>query len=132
MKLSSIKLPSNKKFGYFFSAVFIIASVYLLYLNKKLIAAFLLFIALIIFFTTLTKPYLLLPLNKMWMRLGLCIGKITSPIILGIIFFILFTPYGIFMRMIGRDILRLKRNKDTSYWIIRSKNASLNDFKKQY
>ena len=71
------------------------------------------FVALTLFFliTTIINANLLLPLNKLWMRFGLLLSRIISPIILGIIFFGLVTPYGLIMSMFGRDELRLKKIK---------------------
>jgi hypothetical protein len=66
------------------------------------------------------------------MRFGFLLGKIISPIILGVIFFGLITPYGIIMRMFGRDELNLKKIKSKSYWIERSNISSQINFKKQF
>ena len=127
-----MKLPSNKKFGYFFSFVFFIVSVYFYY-NEFLTISYVFIIITTIFFTvTIINPNLLLTLNKLWMRLGFLLGKIISPIILGVIFFGLITPYGIVMRMFGRDELNLKKIKNKSYWINRSNISSQINFKKQF
>ena len=66
------------------------------------------------------------------MQFGILLGKIINPIILGIIFFGIFTPYSIIMKIIGRDELRLKRIHNNSYWIIRRKSSPQTDFKKQF
>ena len=66
------------------------------------------------------------------MRIGFLIGMIVSPIILGIIFFGLVTPYGVVMRMFGRDELRLKTTNKLSYWIIRSEPIEPESFKRQF
>ena len=68
----------------------------------------------------------------MWMYLGFILGKIISPIVLGMIFFGLFTPYGIAMRMMGRDELCLKKTKKQSHWIHRSDNSLKTNFKRQF
>ena len=127
-----MKLPSNKNFGYFFSLVFFIVSTYLYY-NEILTISYVFIIITVIFFTvTIINANLLLPLNKLWMRFGFLLGKIISPIILGVIFFGLITPYGIIMRMFGRDELNLKKIKSKSYWIDRSNISSQINFKKQF
>ena len=127
-----MKLPSNKNFGYFFSLVFFIVSTYLYY-NEILTISYVFIIITIIFFTvTIINANLLLPLNKLWMRFGFLLGKIISPIILGVIFFGLITPYGIIMRMFGRDEPNLKKIKSKSYWIDRSNISSQINFKKQF
>lgn len=132
MKLNNYILPSNKKFGYFFSFIFLILASYFLYSSNKIIGYLLIITALIFFVITIIKPSLLLPLNKMWMYLGFILGKIISPIVLGIIFFGLFTPYGIAMRMMGRDELYLKKTKKQSHWIHRSDSSLKTNFKRQF
>jgi len=66
--------------------------------------------------TALLKADLLLPLNKLWMRFGMLLGMVISPIVLGIIFFGLFTPISIMMKIFGRDELRLKLGVRASHW----------------
>ena len=125
-----MKLPSNKNFGYFFSLVFFIVSTYLYY-NEILTISYVFIIITIIFFTvTIINANLLLPLNKLWMRFGFLLGKIISPIILGVIFFGLITPYGIIMRMFGRDELNLKKIKSKSYWCRVKTRKRLNNIQK--
>ena len=131
-KFSEISLPSNKKFGYFFCVLFLITSIYFLYSESQTSGYILITLSIIFFLTTLIKAELLLPLNKIWMRFGLLLGMIISPIVLGIIFFGLFTPYGIIMRIMGRDELRLKQIKTKSNWILRSKTSSQTNFKQQF
>ena len=130
MKLSNTELPSNKKFGFFFTIIFLIIA-YFLYPGGSTFIIFI-FLALLFLITTLVKADLLLPLNKLWMLFGLLLGKIINPIILSIIFFGLFTPYGIVMRMFGRDELRIKEIEDESHWIPRSQNLSQTNFNRQF
>ena len=132
MKFSNIKLPSNKKFGYFFSGIFLVISIYLFYLNIQISSY--VFLALSILFLTIAffNADYLHPLNKLWMQFGLLLGMVISPIILGIIFFGIFTPYGLIMRITGRDELRLKSKNDKSYWILKSKTLPQTDFKQQF
>ena len=90
-------------------------------------------LATIFFILTIIKPGLLLPLNKLWMRLGLILGSIISPIILGIIFFGLFTPIAFVMRLFSRDELRLKLEPRSSYWRIRNTSKQIvESFKNQF
>ena len=112
MKNTKLKLPSNKKFGYFFCFVFFISWIYLYSTSASKELLFLLAFVFFLFLSiSIFNPNLLLPLNRLWMRLGIILGKIVSPIILGLIFFCLFTPYGIIMRIFGRDELNLKHGK---------------------
>jgi len=133
MNFSDIEIPSNRKFGFFFTAVFVIAGIYFLKQNSTLIAYTFLALAITFLCVTLVKADALLPLNKLWMRFGLLLGMIVSPIVLGVIFFGLFTPVSLLMRLFGRDELRLKLSKRTSHWKERSSgNTQTDAFKHQF
>ena len=132
MKFSDIELPSNKKFGFFFTFVFAILAFYFLFIDSILWAQALAILAVFFLLITVIIPQVLLPLNKLWMRLGLLLGMIVSPIVLGIIFFGLVAPYGVVMRMFGRDELRLKFTKKSSHWISRSESIKSDSFKNQF
>tara|TARA_B100000242_G_scaffold292316_1_gene267476 strand:- start:7051 stop:7449 length:399 start_codon:yes stop_codon:yes gene_type:complete len=132
MKYSEIELPSNRKFGFFFTFVHAVAAVYC-YQEKNLNWTYAFVAAALIFFlTTLIKSNALLPLNKLWMRFGVLLGMIVSPIVLGLIFFGLFTPIAVLLRVIGRDELRLKFNRKASHWIKRSEPIKSESFKNQF
>ena len=132
MNLTNVKLPSNKKFGFFFSLLFFIGCIYFYYVGIHLIFYIFGTLSITLFVITLIKSDLLLPLNKLWMRFGLLLGIIVSPIVLGIIFFGLFTPIAILMRLSGRDELRLKFSPKVSHWITRSKLIKSQSFKQQF
>mgnify|MGYP001361548471 CR=1 FL=1 len=127
-----IKLPSNKSFGALFSVVFLIVAIYF-YINKNN-SFFLIFGNFSIIFTiiTLTKPDILSFFNKMWMRFGLFLGKIISPIVMGFIFFFIFTPVSFLMRLFGRDELSLQSKKKSSYWINRTEYNQSNSYNHQF
>ena len=114
--MNSIELPSNRNFGFFFSALFAASSIYC-YINT-FIPAFLFFaiFTLVTFLVAVISPSHLLPFNQLWMELGLLIGKVVSPIVLGAVFFFLITPTGIAMRLVGRDELQLKLHGKGSCW----------------
>ena len=132
MDSTKIILPSNKKFGYFFSLVFSLLAIYF-YFNNSSFYLLSIILGVIFLLITLIKPEILLPLNKLWMRFGFLLSLFVSPLIMAIIFFGIFTPIGLFMRIIGRDELKLKFSKNISNW---KKRESINlfaiDFKKQY
>ena len=113
--MSDNKMPSNKKFGFFFSLVFFILSIYLYYKKSSLLyfssIIFFFFLFSLIFF-----PNILKPLNRLWFLLGAILSKIVNPIVLGTIYFLLFSPLSIFFKLIKRDVLRIRYN-DKSYWI---------------
>ena len=132
MKFSEVELPSNKKFGFFFTLVFAIATGYF-YTNASFTWAYVFASTLVVFFiVTVVKAEFLLPLNKLWMRFGLLLGMVFSPIVLGIIFFGLFTPIALIMRLSGRDELSLKFSKKPSHWILRSETIKSESFKQQF
>lgn len=119
MKFSEIELPSNRRFGLFFSAVFALAAGYFWYRDNALLLTVFGGLLGATFLTTLIMPGLLLPFNKLWMGIGYVIGRIVSPIVLGVIFFILMTPMAVIQRLFGRDELRLKPRDQASHWKIR-------------
>ena len=86
----------------------------------------------IIFLTLgLINSKLLLPLNKIWFKFGIFLGNFIAPIVMGIIYFFVVTPTGLIMKMLGKDLLNLKKsNKESSYWI--KKNNSNNSLKNQF
>ena len=132
MKFSDIELPSNRKFGFFFTFVFAVAAAYF-FNSTNMIRAYIFTIASLIFLVvTVAKADILLPLNKLWMRFGLLLGMIVSPIVIGIIFFGLFTPIAILMRLSGRDELRLRFSHKISHWINRSEPIKSESFKHQF
>jgi len=132
MKYSGIKLPSNRKFGFFFTFVFAVIATYFYYSANITWAYVFTVTALIFLLITLLKSDALLPLNKLWMRLGILLGMIVSPIVLGIIFFGLFTPIAMLMRLSGRDALHLKYTQKTSHWISRAERIKSESFKHQF
>jgi len=132
MKFSDIELPSNKKFGFFFTFVFAVASVYFYNATSTSWSYAFGLTSLLFLIISSVKAEILLPLNKLWMRLGHLIGMIVSPIVLGIIFFGLFTPIAFIMRLCGRDELRLKFLNKQSHWITRIEPIKSETFKHQF
>ena len=132
MKDLKIKLPSNKKFGYFFTFLFALVATYFFVKGIEAWAYFFLIIVVIFFIITITKAEILLPLNKIWMRFGLLLGLIVSPLVLGLIFFCIFTPLAFLMRLSGRDELRLKIKNKTSHWIPRDELRQGDFFRRQF
>ncbi|MDB2579934.1 SxtJ family membrane protein [Candidatus Pelagibacter bacterium] len=132
MKYTKIELPSNKKFGFFFTVVFLIIASYF-FLSDRILISYVFFVfTAILLLITFINEHALLPLNKLWMRFGHLIGTIISPIVLGVIFFGIFTPYSLLMRLFGRDELKLKLVKSRSYWKLRIQSMPLTNFRKQF
>ncbi len=132
MKLSKIILPSNRKFGFFFTSIFLIASSYSYYVDNEIMVYIFGVMSGVFLIITIINADTLLPLNKVWMKFGILLGKIVSPIIMGIIFFGIFTPVAILMRFSGRDELRLRLKKKKTHWIDRKTLKVFDTFNKQF
>ena len=119
--LHGSKLPSERTFGLVFVGIFLIAAAYGWHkqLSNTWVHVFLVLASIFLLFA-LIAPKLLGPLNKAWYQLGLFLGRFISPIVLGILFFIVITPVAIVMRLAGRDALKLrKQDVVESHWIDR-------------
>ena len=114
--MDEIKIGSNRSFGIVFFVVFLLIALYPL-LKESDLRIWSLVISFIFLALGLSNSNLLTPLNKLWFKFGLFLGKIISPLIMGLIFFAVVTPIGILMRMLRKDLLNLKFNKKKSYWI---------------
>lgn len=131
MKSFDVKLPPNKNFGYFFTIVFLLCGIYFFFENEIFSYGFW-FLSILFFLVALWKPEKLELLNRLWMRIGLILGLFVSPIVLGIIFFLIFTPVGLLLRLFGRDELRLKNSNGKSFWIDRKIEDGKMEFIRQF
>ena len=127
--MDDIKISSNRSFGIVFCVVFLLIGLYPIIYNQD-IRFWPFGISIIFLILGLLNSKILTPLNKIWFKFGLFLGKIISPLIMGIIFFFVVTPIGIIMRVLGKDLLNLKYNKSKSYWIEKrdSKSSMKNQF----
>ncbi len=114
--MDDIKIGSNKSFGIVFFVVFLLISLYPL-LNNENIRIWSLVISLIFLILGVLNSKILSPLNKIWFKFGIFLGKIISPLVMGVIFFLVVTPIGLIMRLLGKDVLNLKFSDHKSYWI---------------
>ena len=121
--MNDIKISSNRNFGIVFFVVFLLVSFYPL-INEENIRYWSLYISLIFLILGLINSKILSPLNRIWFKFGIFLGKIISPIVMGIIFFLVVTPIGLLMRILKKDLLNLKFNKDRSYWIEKTEPKS--------
>jgi len=113
---SKIKIGSNKSFGIVFFTVFFIISIWPL-LSANEIRYWSLVISVVFLILGIINSKILTPLNKVWFKIGILLGNIISPIIMGIIFFLVVTPTSLIMKILGKDLLNLKKNTKNSYWI---------------
>ena len=114
--MDDIKISSNRSFGIVFFVFFLLIALYPLTYGGE-IRIWSLIISIIFLTLGLLNSKILVPLNKIWFKFGILLGKIASPLIMGIIFFLVVTPIGFIMRLLGKDVLNLKYNKNKSYWI---------------
>ena len=127
--MDDVKLSSNRSFGIVFFVVFLLIALYPL-INGEELRIWSLIISIIFLILGLLNSKILTPLNKIWFKFGIILGKIVSPLIMGIIFFLVVTPIGLLMRLLGKDVLNLKYNKSKSYWI--EKNGPKSKMKNQF
>ena len=133
MNIDNIELPSNRKFGLFFTLVFMLMSSYF-YIKLNLTALiFFSTLSFLMLLVTLVKDELLDPFNKLWMRIGILIGMVVSPLIMGIIFIMMFVPSSLLMKLLGRDELRLILKNKKTHWKNRDFDLDKsNSFKNQF
>ena len=114
--MDEIKISSNRSFGTVFFIVFLLIALYPLLKGNDL-RIWSLIISFIFLILGLLNSKILTPLNRLWFKFGLLLGKFISPLIMGIIFFVVVTPIGIIMQLLKKDLLNLKYNKKKTYWI---------------
>ena len=124
MKNSNIKIGTNKSFGIVFFLFFLIVSLFPLFKDGN-IRIWSLIIAVIFLVLGILNSKILTPLNKIWFRFGILLGSFVSPIVMGVVFFAIVTPTSIIMRVLGKNLLNLKKDNKKTYWIARSKIKSM-------
>jgi len=122
LKQNKIKIGSNRSFGIVFFVVFLIISIWPL-LDEKELRYWSLIVSIIFLILGILKSNILTPLNKVWFKFGILLGNIISPIIMAFVFFLVVTPISLIMKIFGKDILNLKKNKNSSYWIKKDKQS---------
>ena len=127
--MDDIKISSNRSFGIVFFVVFVLIAFYPL-INQGDIRIWSLIVSLIFLVLGLLNSKILNPLNKLWFKFGIFLGKIVSPLVMGIIFFFVVTPIGFLMRLLKKDLLNLKYKDNKSYWI--EKNEPKSKMKNQF
>ena len=124
-----IKISSNRSFGIVFAIVFLLIAFWPI-LNEGQIRLWSIIISIIFLILGLLNSKLLKPLNILWFKFGIFLGKMISPLIMGIIFFFVVTPIAVLMRLLKKDLLNLKFTNKTSYWI--EKNDPKSKMKNQF
>ena len=121
--MDDVKIGSNRSFGIVFFVVFLLISTYPL-INGDELRLWSLIISIVFLFLGLLNSKILNPLNKLWFKFGIFLGKIISPLVMGIIFFLVVTPIGLLMRLLNKDLLNLRFNNNDSYWIEKTEPKS--------
>ena len=118
-------MPTNKNFGLVFFVVFFLIFIEPIIRNDEL-RYWSLIVSIIFLILGLINSKILSPLNKIWFQFGLLIGKLVSPIIMGLVFFLVVTPTSLLLRLFGKDILKIKKKKksEKSYWLEKSGKTS--------
>ena len=114
--MNDVKISSNRSFGVVFFIVFLLIALYPV-INNEEIRAWSLIVSLIFLVLGLLNSKILNPLNQIWFKFGILLGRIISPLIMAIIFFFVVTPIGLIMRTLRKDILNLRFNTKKTYWI---------------
>ena len=130
MKKVPVKISSNRSFGLVFFIVFLIVALWPLKYEGD-IRLWSLILSIIFIILGILNSKLLTPLNKLWLKFGLFLGTIVSPVVMGIVFYVIVTPMGILMRLLGKDLLKMNKIKSAStYWSKRDKRPET--MKKQF
>jgi hypothetical protein len=126
-----MNMPSNQKFGWLFSAIFLAGFGYFQWTHSPRWSIISASLAVLFILLTICAPAVLAPFNKIWFALGLFLGKVVSPIVLSIIFFILITPVAMVTRFFGRDALLIKKREVSTYWV-EKESIDPESFKNQF
>ena len=107
---------TNKNFGLTFFIVFLIITFWPLLYNEQ-IRIWSLIVGFIFLILGLLNSKILTPINILWFKFGIILGKFVSPIVMGVIFFLIVTPISMIVKIFGKDLLNLKYNNQKSYWV---------------
>ena len=121
--MADVKIGSNRSFGIVFFIVFLLIAIYPL-INSGELRFWSLILSVFFLVLGLINSKILNPLNKLWFKFGIFLGKIISPLVMGIVFFLVVTPIGLIMRLLNKDLLKLKFNKTNTYWIEKTEPKS--------
>ena len=127
-KLNKVSKKNNINFGILFFVLFLIIGLYPLK-SVGVIRIWSITLSLLFLIITIIKPNLFTYLNRLWIKFGILLGRIISPIVMGLVFFFVVTPIGVLVRILKKDVMGLKRGA-SSYWI--NRENKLQSMKKQF
>ena len=117
--MDKVKIGSNRSFGIVFFIFFLIVGTYPIFFQGEL-RIWSLIVSIIFLLLGIINARFLTPLNLLWFKFGMLLGRIVAPIVMGLVFFLVVTPTGLIMRILNKDPLRLKKKNIKTYWIERS------------
>ena len=123
MNKDKIKISTNKSFGLVFFVFFLIISLFPLLENGN-IRIWAIIVSIIFLILGLLNSNILTPLNRIWFRFGILLGRFVAPIVMSVVFFFVVTPIALMMRLFNKNLLGLKKDNKNSYWINSSKIKS--------
>jgi len=114
------KKNSNRTFGILFFLVFLVIGIWPI-LNNEGLRWWSIIISLIFLFLGVINSKILTPFNKIWIKIGELLGRVIAPIVMAIIYFFIVTPMAILLKLLRKDLLKIKFSPATTYWIKRDK-----------
>ena len=114
------KKNSNRTFGILFFLVFLVIGIWPI-LNNEGLRWWSIIISLIFLFLGIINSKILTPFNKIWIKIGELLGRVVAPIVMAIIYFFIITPMSILLKLLRKDLLKIKFSPVTTYWIKRDK-----------
>jgi hypothetical protein len=115
-----VELGTDRNFGLVFAGLFILVGLWPALRHAEPVRWWALGLGGVFLALALRAAYLLAPLNRLWFRFGLLLHSVMSPLVMGLLFYGAVTPFGIVLRLLGKDLLRLSRSDAESYWIERA------------
>ena len=119
-------VPSNRRFGLVFTAVFLVIAATVDFRSAAFYVSSAIMI--VVFFISLAIPRVLAPLKRLWLKLGLLLNRVVSPIFLGLVYILAIVPVGALVHLFGKDLLSLKYDRHgSSYWKRRNDGYATTD-----
>jgi len=118
------KKSNNRSFGILFCIVFLLIAIWPL-ISSNPIRYWAIVLSITFLILGVVNSKLLSPLKDYWIKLGEILGKVIAPLVMSLVFFIILTPIGLILRIFGKDLLKLKKNKKSSYWLSRGDLKSM-------
>ena len=118
------KKSNNRSFGILFCIVFLLIAIWPL-ISSSSVRYWALVLSVTFLILGIINSKLLSPLKVYWIKLGEILGKVIAPLVMSLVFFIILTPIGLILRIFGKDLLKLKKNKKSSYWLSRGDLKSM-------